>query len=529
MRYFLVFCIIIAFSQLASGINWFIKTPSPLPSQRNITATKGSKIEKSTAKSGTKATDNATKSNNSGQAKGKRSPKVPGIDRNVDPTKERLQSDRSQPGKDPEKGKEEFNVTKLIDRSKILNIKARESSKTGSKSDQSAVAQEASKPLPSKATTSNIKSKLKGSKSNNMNSDEKVSNSIEGVSNSSHNGTLSGNSQNIQIQRKVKKLSSRISKRSKANDSIDITETEFEESIKATIVDDNMVYSSVQRQLRADIQLDQSNISIHSEKQEQKTILSVNSSGIFQSSDIDDNVSNIAIKAVESPALSPPANESVQTKGNTIEDDRLVLNITAITWNLAERAPSMNDSRFLREFGQHSDILCIGIQECEDIKPRRNEGRRSKAWKMIQQYMLGKEFQCISHHKMGGMQLSLYAKPEIADMVEGYQILDCACGIGNVLTNKGGICMILRIKDKSIAFFNAHFAAHQKKIKERNMNYHRILTTIIDKAQTKWLTPPHADYKLNMKRLAADKRSYLSSSILSSSQPFLDQVRYSYS
>ena len=211
-------------------------------------------------------------------------------------------------------------------------------------------------------------------------------------------------------------------------------------------------------------------------------------------------------------------------KTPSIESPSHSYNITAITWNLAEKTPSLNDSRFLREFSLDSDIICIGVQECEDVKPRRHEGRRSKAWRNIQQQLLGKSFRCVTQHKMGGIQLSIFAKLSVADLIEGYQILDCACGIGNVLTNKGGICTILRIKDKSIAFVNAHLAAHQNKVDARNMDYHRIMKTIIAKAQTKWLTPPYAEYKRNVKRLAADQRSVLTTSLLSSSQPFIDQV-----
>ena len=49
------------------------------------------------------------------------------------------------------------------------------------------------------------------------------------------------------------------------------------------------------------------------------------------------------------------------------------------------------------------------------------------------------------------------------------QIMDVACGIGNVITNKGGICVVLKLHNKHhIGITCAHFAAHQGKVRERN-------------------------------------------------------------
>ena len=65
---------------------------------------------------------------------------------------------------------------------------------------------------------------------------------------------------------------------------------------------------------------------------------------------------------------------------------------------------------------------------------------------------------------MGGLQVAVYAKKNIANKIQGTQILDVACGVGNVLTNKGAICVLLRIKGKTLALINAHLAAHVGKV-----------------------------------------------------------------
>lgn len=141
--------------------------------------------------------------------------------------------------------------------------------------------------------------------------------------------------------------------------------------------------------------------------------------------------------------------------------------LSVITWNLAEKSPSKQDFSFLKDY-RNEDIVVIGAQECEDVRPRREEGHRSRAWRALQTVALGQSFACIAQHRMGGLQIAVYVKKNIADKVQGTQILDVACGVGNVLTNKGAVCVLLRIKGKTLAFINAHLAAHVGKVYNRH-------------------------------------------------------------
>jgi phosphatidylinositol-bisphosphatase len=100
---------------------------------------------------------------------------------------------------------------------------------------------------------------------------------------------------------------------------------------------------------------------------------------------------------------------------------------------------------------------------------------------------LGSVYDIIAQHKIGGIQIAVYAKKKLANRITGVLVLDVACGIGNVLTNKGAICVLLRIKKKTLAFVSAHFAAHDDKVAERNADYARITQSIVSRAPISWL------------------------------------------
>jgi hypothetical protein len=158
------------------------------------------------------------------------------------------------------------------------------------------------------------------------------------------------------------------------------------------------------------------------------------------------------------------AQQSLQTGrlGSKVIDERgSALNMSIISWNMAEVAPNTKDCAFIRGY-RSSDIVVFGIQECEDIRPRRREGHRTRLWRELQRKLLGRQFQCIGSHKMGGLFLSVYAKQTALEKIRGVQLVDVACGVGNVLTNKGAVGAILRFGNKTVALVNSHLAAHQK-------------------------------------------------------------------
>ena len=174
-----------------------------------------------------------------------------------------------------------------------------------------------------------------------------------------------------------------------------------------------------------------------------------------------------------------------------------IFNISVVTWNLNERQPSANDCKFLTNLGKESDMIVIGVQECENLKPRRHEGSRSRAWAGLQSIALGRKFDLLSRHKIGGIQIAAFSKKKFAKQICGIQAIDVICGLGNVIANKGATALLFRIANRTLAFVNSHLAAHDTNVAERNENIARIMSSISTKAIQGW------------KRNVKSKRNYL--------------------
>jgi len=165
-------------------------------------------------------------------------------------------------------------------------------------------------------------------------------------------------------------------------------------------------------------------------------------------------------------SLPAMATKSRYRENNRIRDGMTpmkALEASIISWNMAEKAPTEDSCNFIKLY-RDDDIVVFGIQECENIRPRRNEGHRSRKWRSVQSKMLGRSFRCIARHKMGGLLLAVYVRKNISKEIEGLQISEVACGVGNVLTNKGAVSVVLRVRDRTVALINSHLAAHQSHV-----------------------------------------------------------------
>lgn len=203
------------------------------------------------------------------------------------------------------------------------------------------------------------------------------------------------------------------------------------------------------------------------------------------------------------------------------------LKIGVVTWNMAERSPSQSDCNFLHNYDD-CDIVALGLQECEDIRPRRREGRRLRKWRQLRDGVYRNDFQCVREVKLGGLHLSLLIKKSKLRVLKRAKAFSIPCGVGNILANKGAVGVILRLNNKkTIAFVNAHLAAHQEmvyyvflssmwfyqcqlfnivcspfivQVKVRNLNFKRIVQALQENLPLSWVKATGVRFKKLLKK-----------------------------
>ena len=154
-------------------------------------------------------------------------------------------------------------------------------------------------------------------------------------------------------------------------------------------------------------------------------------------SDVAREVADTAREAPLKPSESPVAFVVDRKSLESSEDDPSDIRVSVVTWNLAEESPSEEDAAFIRKFRKaKSDLVLISGQECENIKPRRTEGRRSRELRRLMIKMLGKQYVPVALHLLGGIQFGLFVRKSFLKEIEYVGIADVTCGIGNVFHNK---------------------------------------------------------------------------------------------
>uniref|UniRef100_A0A7S2WGS3 Inositol polyphosphate-related phosphatase domain-containing protein n=1 Tax=Rhizochromulina marina TaxID=1034831 RepID=A0A7S2WGS3_9STRA len=153
------------------------------------------------------------------------------------------------------------------------------------------------------------------------------------------------------------------------------------------------------------------------------------------------------------------------------------VSVGVVTWNLAQSSPPAADVEAVCKVVAESEVAAICLQEVEDLKPRSKEGRRSR---FLRRALIG-EMGKLGHSpvvcgRLGGIQQLVFVHDSARVAIDGDSVVtwEVACGIGNVLHNKGAVGVRLVIHGVSCMLLGAHLAAHEKHVAQRNADYDRV-------------------------------------------------------
>eukprot|EP00468_Gymnochlora_sp_CCMP2014_P015405 CAMPEP_0167770134 /NCGR_PEP_ID=MMETSP0110_2-20121227/17742_1 /TAXON_ID=629695 /ORGANISM="Gymnochlora sp., Strain CCMP2014" /LENGTH=817 /DNA_ID=CAMNT_0007659261 /DNA_START=477 /DNA_END=2930 /DNA_ORIENTATION=+ len=142
------------------------------------------------------------------------------------------------------------------------------------------------------------------------------------------------------------------------------------------------------------------------------------------------------------------------------------------TWNVAQNfvEDDLEDFIPLDKF----EIYAIGLQECR-IKDRSKwESELKKHIDMNFHGQTKGSYKLIKHHALREINVFLFIREDIMSKVTNIQAHSVACGVGNVVGNKGGAAVSFHLYESRLCFITSHLAARSERIEERRNDYRRI-------------------------------------------------------
>ena len=94
---------------------------------------------------------------------------------------------------------------------------------------------------------------------------------------------------------------------------------------------------------------------------------------------------------------------------------------------------------------------------------------------MVDNLGIGSQYMVVAEEILLGLWICLISTKDLRPSLRDICIGHCACGIGGMLANKGGVAIRFKIQDSTVCIVNSHLAAHRDAVEKRNDNFHTIL------------------------------------------------------
>lgn len=165
-----------------------------------------------------------------------------------------------------------------------------------------------------------------------------------------------------------------------------------------------------------------------------------------------------------------PSSSSIHARNFDPQNIKMIV----LTWNVGESLPPSSAILSMCFGGENSefDMYVVCLQECS---------KKKEQWCSAIKFYLefgGLPFVVVKEARLWDMVILVLAKESLSRLINHVEADHVACGVGDVLGNKGGIGVSLCINDTSFCFLNCHLAARAERIVQRQANFMRIVRSL---------------------------------------------------
>jgi hypothetical protein len=239
------------------------------------------------------------------------------------------------------------------------------------------------------------------------------------------------------------------------------------------------IHSAVLIQTKFRMRLARARMNLKRKAQEEHARLALIASGkvIYQKEAIPPSVWPATLKEDFSAPDRPIMTDSVVSHRWLATQKKLFVRV--ITWNLCgQMPPPIEDTCKVLIPGSRYHIYVIGSEECERTIAQSAINPSKRNWEEYLSRALGADYVPIRSHTLQAIHLMVFAHYTIARYISCVSSAAVSTGIGNTLGNKGGVGVYFIIGNTSLVFVNAHCAAHQNAVRQRNADCARICSEI---------------------------------------------------
>jgi hypothetical protein len=164
-----------------------------------------------------------------------------------------------------------------------------------------------------------------------------------------------------------------------------------------------------------------------------------------------------------------------------VENNEDHLKIMAVTWNLQGHCPDRQtlDELFQKDNVSHDMVIFASQEAVRPIAQSIMLPSKEKLNQLILDYFndntpLSEQFVMVNSISLAASHLIVIVRQRLAPFLSDVNNKELALGFGNVVSNKGAVCISFKIGNTRFLAINCHLEAHNEGLERRNVQWNKI-------------------------------------------------------